>query len=88
MLYVEFETITKRVGIQTDEIRNTILDFFAITFVDDANTQDEDILCCEAFADLPQLTAKKTVVSKAKRSQKYNSPIIHTSCTGCDEQSR
>ena len=82
--FSEFDGIIKRAGVLTDELKMVILEFFDIQFVFDTTHQDIDVLCYEAFGDLNvnEPPAKKT---KSKRSKQYNSPIVKTVCSNCDE---
>ena len=84
LFYTDFDTLIKRVGLLTDEVKNHVMNFFQIIFVDDVTQQDIDHLCYEAFHSMDLITPPKK--TKAKRAKRYNSPIIRSSCSNCDDQ--
>ena len=86
----DFDAIIKRVGTLNDDVKNIVLDFFNIKFMDDASNLDIDLLCYQAFGNLDASPtpppAKKSRAQPLKRGKRYNTPVIRSSCTNCEEQ--
>ena len=52
LIYQRLNSLFNKFEPLTDKYKNTILEYFDITFIPDATQQDVDILCFEAFGDL------------------------------------
>ena len=52
LFYQRLSSLFNKFEPLTDKYKNTILEYFDITFIPDATQQDVDILCFEAFGDL------------------------------------